>query len=174
MAHNHKVQVKKCRCWAPAKRKLSKIRVFREFKGLTPVPAEKERGTTPAGSRLDSVSVATAYFLGRFEGAQKVLGASGCCHVGTAGWVVVGSRSRKHIAPPAKAVNCPRPCDLRTTLCDDLTSDRRTSVTSGKCADWGGFEGQGKCEICYHTWEPGLYFAEKYFDLFQSLIFGYS
>ena len=51
---------------------MSKIRVFREFKGLTPVPAEKERGTTPAGSRLGSVSVATAYFPGRFEGAKKL------------------------------------------------------------------------------------------------------
>ena len=129
------------------------------------MPAEKERGTTPAGSRLGSVSVATAYFPGRFEGAEKVLGASGCCHVGTAGWVVVGSRSRKHIAPPAKAVNCPGPCDLRTTLCDDLTSDRRTTIASDKCADWPGFEGQGNvrqtCSLLQPTLKPACYCEGK-------------
>ena len=64
-------------------------------------------------------------------------------------WLWLGHVVRKHIVPAAtKCTLCRKrstgPCDLRTTLSDDLTYDRRTTITSGKAADWRGFEGQGK------------------------------
>ena len=101
------------------------------------------------------MSVAT-YFPGPAEQPENsLLGPPDVVdHVGTA--CRFGHVSGKHIVlttktqqKEQKTVNCSGPCDLRTTLCDDLTSDLRTTIASDKCADSGGFEGQRNVTWAY-------------------------